>query len=194
MKNFIIKINRALAAEKRFYVVLCASLVCAMNVFAQATPASDSKDVNCGSSVTITATPVANYHFVKWQKEGVDVSTDNPLQIDNIKAAATYTAIFDADVTDFGTEIEIEDVNGDPVALPVAHGTTIYLSAQTDDCHNFHWDDLDPTDPNYRQNPRPFVYEGVAPTFSAVMDIIIYNVTVNADDATHGTVQIVTIP
>ena len=139
MKNFI-KINRALAAEKRFYVVLCASLVCAMNVMAEAT---DSKNVNCDGSVTITATPKAGFHFVQWN----DGNTD-----------ATRTI--------------------------------------ADDCQEFdHWSDItDPTDPNYAIVPRDFKYNGVLPTFTAVFKNKVFNVTVNADDATHGDVTVTVLP
>ena len=173
---------------KKLIVVLCASLVCAVNAFADATA---STPVDCNGSVTITASPKAGFHFVQWN----DGSTEASRTIANIKEAKSFTAIFEADVVDFGSDIVIEDENGDPVVWPVTHGTTIYLSAQTDDCHNFHWSDItDSSDPNYAINPRPFVYEGIAPTFSAVLDIIQYNVTVNADDATHGDVTVTVIP
>lgn len=175
---------------KRLMIVLCASLVCAVNAFADATA---STPVDCNGSVTITATPKAGFHFVQWN----DGNTDNPRTITNVKAVATYIATFAADETDMGDDIVVEDQNGDPVVWPVTHGTTIYLSAQTDDCHNFHWSDItDSSDPNYAKNPRPFVYEGVAPDFTAVMDIIIYNVTVNTatGDATQGGVTITVLP
>ena len=189
MKNFI-KINRALAAEKRLMIVLCASLVCAVNAFAQA---SDSKSVDCNGSVTITATPKSGFHFVQWN----DGSTDATRTISNIKEAKTFTATFAADETTAPTNVEVVDVNGDPVVLPVAHSTTLYYKAENaDDCQQFvHWSDItDPTDPNYAINPRPFEYTGVLPTFTPVFETIIYNVTVNADDATHGDVTVTVIP
>ena len=183
MKNFI-KINRALAAEKRFYVVLCASLVCAVNAFAQA---SDSKNVNCDGSVTITATPKAGFHFVQWN----DGNTDATRTIANIKEAKTFTATFAADETTIDPSI-------DPgVDFPVAHGTTLHLTPHTDDdCQEFdHWSDItDPTDPNYAIVPRDFEYNGVLPTFTAVFKTKVFNVTVNADDATHGDVTVTVLP
>ena len=189
MKNFI-KINRALAAEKKFYVVLCASLVCAVNAFAQA---SDSKNVDCNGSVTITATPKTGFHFVQWN----DGSTDATRTISNIKEAKNFTATFAADETTIPEDVVVVDVNGDPVVLPVAHSTTLYYKAENaDDCQRFvHWSDItDPTDPNYAINPRPFVYNGILPTFTPVFETIIYNVTVQADDATHGEVTVTVIP
>ena len=183
MKNFI-KINRALAAEKNFYVVLCASLVCAVNAFAQA---SDSKNVDCNGSVTITATPKAGFHFVQWN----DGNTDATRTIANIKEAKTFTATFAADETTIDPSI-------DPgVDFPVAHGTTLHLTPHTDDdCQEFdHWSDItDPTDPNYAIVPRDFEYNGVLPTFTAVFKTKVFNVTVNADDATHGDVTVTVIP
>ncbi len=183
MKNFI-KINRALAAEKRFYVVLCASLVCAVNAFAQA---SDSKNVDCNGSVTITATPKAGFHFVQWS----DGNTEATRTIANIKEAKTFTATFAADET-------VIDPSIDPgVDFPVAHGTTLHLTPHTDDdCLEFdHWSDItDPTNPLYAANPRDFEYNGVLPTFTAVFKTKVFNVTVNADDATHGDVTVTVLP
>lgn len=183
MKNFI-KINRALAAEKNFYVVLCASLVCAVNAFAQA---SDSKNVDCNGSVTITATPKAGFHFVQWS----DGNTEATRTIANIKEAKTFTATFAADET-------VIDPSIDPgVDFPVAHGTTLHLTPHTDDdCLEFdHWSDItDPTNPLYAANPRDFEYNGVLPTFTAVFKTKVFNVTVNADDATHGDVTVTVLP
>ena len=189
MKNFI-KINRALAAEKKLLVVLCASLVCAVNAFADATA---STPVDCNGSVTITATPKAGFHFVQWN----DGSTDATRTISNIKEAKNFTATFAADETTIPEDVVVVDVNGDPVVLPVAHSTTLYYKAENaDDCQRFvHWSDItDPTDQNYAINPRPFVYNGILPTFTPVFETIIYNVTVNADDATHGDVTVTVIP
>ena len=169
---------------KRFYVVLCASLVCAVNAFAQA---SDSKNVDCDGSVTITATPKAGFHFVQWS----DGSTEATRTIANIKEAKTFTATFAADET-------VVDPSIDPgVDFPVAHGTTLHLTPHTDDdCLEFdHWSDItDPTDPNYNIVPREFEYNGVLPTFTAVFKTKVFNVTVQADDADHGDVTVTVIP
>ena len=115
MKNFI-KINRALAAEKKLIVVLCASLVCAVNAFAQA---SDSKNVDCDGSVTIQASPLDGFHFVEWNDE-----------------AKIFTATFAANETDFGDDVEID--NPDPQV-----GDQITLTANsTDECLEFEkWSD-----------------------------------------------------
>lgn len=165
---------------KKLLVVLCASLVCAMNVMAEAT---DSKSVNCDGSVTITATPKAGFHFVQWN----DGSTEATRTITNIKEAKSFTATFAADET-------VIDPSIDPgVDFPVAHGTTLHLTPHTDDdCQEFdHWSDItDPTDPNYAANPRDFEYYGVLPTFTAVFKTKTYNVTVTADDADHGDVTV----
>ncbi len=181
MKNFI---YRAFTAKKNQILVLCASLVCAVNAFAQA---SDSKNVDCDGSVTITATPKSGFHFVQWN----DGNTDATRTITNIKEAKTFTATFAADET-------VIDPSIDPgVDFPVAHGTTLHLTPHTDDdCLEFdHWSDItDPTDPNYNIVPRDFEYNGVLPTFHAVFKTKVFNVTVNADDATHGDVTVTVIP
>ena len=169
---------------KKLIVVLCASLVCAVNAFAQA---SDSKNVDCNGSVTITATPKAGFHFVQWS----DGNTEATRTIANIKEAKTFTATFAADET-------VIDPSIDPgVDFPVAHGTVLHLTPHTDDdCLEFdHWSDItDPTNPLYAANPRDFEYNGVLPTFTAVFKTKVYNVTVNADDATHGDVTVTVLP
>ena len=50
--------------------------------------------VNCGGSATLTATPETGYHFVRWEKGGVQVSTDAEFQVTDVQADAEYTAIF----------------------------------------------------------------------------------------------------
>ena len=169
---------------KRFYVVLCASLVCAVNAFADATA---STPVDCNGSVTITATPKAGFHFVQWN----DGNTEATRTIANIKEAKTFTATFAADET-------VVDPSIDPgVDFPVAHGTTLHLTPHTDDdCQEFdHWSDItDSTDPNYAIVPRDFEYNGVVPTFTAVFKTKVFNVEVNADDAIHGDVTVTVLP
>lgn len=175
---------------KKLIVVLCASLVCAVNAFADATA---STPVNCDGSVTITATPKAGFHFVQWN----DGSTDATRTIANIKEAKIFTATFAADETTAPTNVVIVDGDGNTVTLPVAHSTTLYYKAENaDDCQQFvHWSDItDPTDLNYAINPRPFEYTGVLPTFTPVFETIIYNVTVNADDANQGDVTVTVLP
>ena len=116
------------------------------------------------------------YYFTGWTPEVVTVTSE-----------ATYSATFAADETDFGPDIIPQDGNGNPIEWPVAHGTTIYLRADLSECQTFHWSDIaDPADIYYKENPRPYVYEGVLPDFSAVIETIIYHISVNSDDAAHG--------
>ncbi len=168
---------------KKFYVVLCASLVCAMNMFAQ-TPASDSKNVDCGSSVTITATPATGFHFVQWEDDATAPATRT---ISNIKDATlkNYKAIFAANE---GIDPSIDDPNN-PTPNP---GDVLSLVPKTDDdCLVFdHWSDLTPSDADYAANPRSFTYEGVAPTFTAVFRTKVFTVTATADDNTQGSVTV----
>lgn len=50
--------------------------------------------VDCGGSATLNANPKTGYHFVRWEKDGVQVSTSASYQVTNIQADASYTAIF----------------------------------------------------------------------------------------------------
>ena len=50
--------------------------------------------VDCGGSATLNANPKTGYHFVRWEKDGVQVSTSASYQVTNIQADASYKAIF----------------------------------------------------------------------------------------------------
>lgn len=67
------------------------TLLFAMMLFAFAFTAQAASEVtaDCGSQVTITATPKEGYHFVRWN----DNNNDNP-RIVEVSADATYTAYF----------------------------------------------------------------------------------------------------
>ncbi len=80
---------------RKFLSMLLALTATASLAFA--TPQSDSKPVPCGESATLTATPETGYHFVRWEKGGVQVSTSASYQVTNVQEAAEYTAIFAID-------------------------------------------------------------------------------------------------
>ena len=165
---------------RKLVLVLCAAMMCAANVFAQA---SDNKDVNCGGGVTITATHATGYHFVKWQKGGADFAgnTANPLIVSNIKGDSAYVAFFAANDYNFGDGVTIS-----PTPTPEVGAVITLTAAPTDDCLEFDkWSD------DVTTNPRTITYDGTAP-FQAVYKTKVYNVTANTEtgDATQGTVSI----
>ena len=164
---------------KKFYVVLCASLVCAMNLMAQA--ASDNKTVDCDGSVTIKATPAENYHFVKWVDGAGTEYTTASLTISNIKEAKNYTAHFAANESDFGEHVTLSTPNPNV-------GDELTLTAATNvECYTFTgWDDGDNT------NPRTIIYDGTAP-FKSTYEIKTYQVNVGTatGNVTQGTVEII---
>lgn len=72
---------------KRFILNIVCSLFC-LGVMAQANPAGG-MTVNCGTWITLCATPHEDYHFVEWS----DGSTDSLRQVE-VLADATYIAFF----------------------------------------------------------------------------------------------------
>ena len=72
---------------KRFLFLF--SIVVSMVITAQA---ATEITANCGSQVTISATPTTGYHFLRWN----DNNTDNP-RIVSVSGDATYTAYFAPD-------------------------------------------------------------------------------------------------
>lgn len=161
---------------KTMYVVLCASLLCAMNVLGAG---SASTNVNCGKQVQISATAKDGYHFVKW----ADGNTTNPRTI-TIQSTTqlNYQAIFEANQTNFGDDVVIDTPNpkvGDPITL---------TATPSDDCYQFkEWSD------HNTENPRTITYDGTVP-FTAVYELKTFTVTVNADDESHGNVTVTIVP
>ena len=159
-------------------MILCAAVAFAASAMAQT--ASDNRTVDCGSSVTITATPAAGYHFVKWvDGAGIEYTTAT-LSVPNIKEAKNYTAHFAANEVNFGDGVDIDVPNpnvGDPITL---------TATPTDDCYQFkEWSD------HNTENPRTITYTGTVP-FTAVYEIKTYqvNVTTSTGNTTQGTVTI----
>ena len=170
----------------RKMMILCAGLLAAASTMAQ-TPASDSKDVDCGQSVTIKATPKDGFHFVQW--EDGDLNAERTFTVDATTLVLSFKAIFAADETleDFDESITTDAI------FPVPYGETIQIfPVNDDDCKVFaHWSDIDdPEDPEYAIVPRDFIYQGAAPTFKAVFELKTFNVEVTTDDDTMGEVEV----
>ena len=131
--------------------------------------------VNCGASITIKATPQSGYHFVNWNNDAT--LTANPYTITNVRSAATYTAYFEVNDTDFGEGVEISPANPEV-------GQTITLTPTPADCQEFvRWSDGNP------DNPRTITYNGTVP-FTAQYQTIVYNITVTSANASQGSVSV----
>ena len=164
-------------------MILCAAVAFAASAMAQS--ANDNQTVDCNGSVTIKATPVSGYHFVKWVDAASNEYTDATMTVSSIKEAKTFTAHFAANQA-------IDPSISDPTNPNPGLGDVLSLVPKTDDdCLVFdHWSD------GNTDNPRSFTYEGVAPTFTAVFVTKTYNVNVTTatGDNTQGTVEFVTVP
>ena len=102
-------------------------------------------DYDYGTAVTLTANPVAHYHFVSWD----DGNTQNP-RIVTVLGDATYTATFTKDqhtVTVVANPTEGGTITGNGT---YEFGTEITLTATANDGYHFvSWSD-DPTAPASR--------------------------------------------
>lgn len=166
---------------KKYFLLLCLAVICAMNIFAQS--ATDSKPVDCGGNVQLTATPISGYHFVKWTK-GTDEFTDNPLTITNVRAAVEYIAHFALNDLDFGDDVVIDNPN------PNAGDVITLTASPSDECYQFkEWSD------HNTDNPRTITYDGTAP-FKAVYELKQYDVSAGTStgDATQGSVSVTIVP
>ena len=159
-------------------MIFCAAVAFAASAMAQT--ASDSKTVDCNGSVTITASPVAGYHFLKWVDGAGNEYTEASMTVSSIKEAKTFTAHFALNETNFGEDVNISPANPEP-------GQTITLTATpTDDCQEFvRWSDGETV------NPRTITYNGTVP-FTAEYQTKTYqvNVVTSTNDASQGTVTV----
>lgn len=61
---------------------------------ANAGTATESRDVNYGEGMALEAWPKAGYQFDGWRENGNTISKDSRMQVDNITASRTFTAVF----------------------------------------------------------------------------------------------------
>lgn len=72
---------------KKIAIFLIAIIGCSVMSMAE------QQQVNCGESVTISATPREHYHFLRWN----DGNKQNPRVIENVTGTMSFTAIFAKD-------------------------------------------------------------------------------------------------
>ena len=164
-------------------LIFCAGLLVALSAAGQ-TEKTTSETVDCGSGVTITATPKSGYHFVKWinltTSEDVNVG-DNTLTLDDIREAKNYKAVFAANVIDFGEGVTVVPANPNV-------GDEVTLTAESlDDCYEFaQWSD------GVTGNVRTFTYTGTE-TFQAEYQIKHFQVNITVEDEEQGTITIAAV-
>jgi len=161
-------------------LIFCAGLLIALSAAGQ-TPKTTTENVDCGSGVTITATPKDGYHFVKWINLATSEEiTDgvNTLTLSNITEAQNYKAVFAANVVDFGEGVTVVPANPNV-------GEQVTLTAESlDDCYEFaQWSD------GVTGNVRVITYTGTE-TFKAEYQIKHFQVNITVDDESQGTITI----
>ncbi|MCR4663756.1 MAG: InlB B-repeat-containing protein, partial [Paludibacteraceae bacterium] len=91
-----------------------------------------------GTEITLTATPAEHYHFVKWQKDGVDIEGTESIDI-TVTADATYTAVCAIDRHTLTVSGENGTVTG---GGEYDYGTVVTLTATADEHYHFvSWSD-----------------------------------------------------
>lgn len=133
--------------------------------------------VNCGTTVTLTATPDNGYSFVRWS----DNITDNPRQI-TVTSDTAMTAIFEAiqyTVTVNANNSSMGTVSGGGT---YNYGSNVDLAATANIGYHFvRWSD------NNTDNPRQITVTGNV-TLTAIFEAVQYTVTATANNASMGTV------
>ncbi len=131
-----------------------------------------------GTTITISAEAIANYHFTQWQ----DANTDNPRTV-TVTDNATYTAFFEPNqytVTVVSDNTEMGSVSGSGT---FDYSTSITISAETNYGYHFtQWQD------GNTDNPRT-VTVTCDTTYTAFFEADDFVITVLSDDPSMGTVS-----
>lgn len=140
---------------------------------------------NSGATCTLTATPNSGYEFLKWTKNGAEVST-NPSYSFTVTENASYTAVFgEPSVNYYTIATNVSPTGAGTVegAGVYPQGTTTYLTATPNMGWTFsHWND------GITSNPRSITVNGDA-TYTAHFLQQNYTITVVADPPQGGTVS-----
>jgi hypothetical protein len=147
------------------------------------------KTVTCGESVTIRAVAKTHYHFVRW--------SDNNTQAQRtvtMDAAKTLKAYFEADAT-YSLTLGANDaslgvvtiLSGGKAAYYPGDQVMVYASP-SDNCRSFlYWDD-----DHSNTNPvRTITITAGTNNYTAVFELLEYNLIIQSDNETMGTVEFV---
>ena len=138
-----------------------------------------------GANVTISATPNSGYNFLKWTKDGTEVSTNASYSF-TATENATYTAVFGEQSVNYYTitaeasPLEAALVEGGGT---YAEGETVMLAVSP----NMGWI-FDQWQDGNTDNPRTITVTGDA-TYTAECSQMTYSINVSANPAEGGTVE-----
>ena len=138
-----------------------------------------------GATATITATPNSGYDFLKWTKDGVEVSTD-PSYSFTVTENATYTAVFGEQSVTYYTII----AEANPIEAGWVEGGDVYEAGATAILFaspNMGWI-FDQWQDGNTDNPRTITVTGDA-TYTALFSQMTYSINVSASPAEGGTVE-----
>ena len=166
---------------KKIFVLLVAVAATATLAFA------DQKTVDCGSTVTIKATPAEHFHFVKWSDENPNaqrvVTVNEATELQAIFAADnTYTLTLNTSGAGAGA---VNIIAGEKVAYYAGDEVTIQ-AVPADGCQEFlYWED----DHNNKTAIRTVTFAEANLSYTAVFGVKQLKVTITAGEG--GSVQFV---
>jgi len=166
---------------KKIFVLLVAVAATATLAFA------DQKTVDCGSTVTIKATPAEHFHFVKWSDENPNaqrvVTVNEATELQAIFAADnTYTLTLNTSGAGAGA---VNIIAGEKVAYYAGDEVTIQ-AVPADGCQEFlYWED----DHNNKTAIRTVTFAEANLSYTAVFSVKQLKVTITAGEG--GSVQFV---
>ena len=145
--------------------------------------------LNYGETCTLTAVPATGHHFVKWTKNGTQVST-NPTYSFTVTGTATYVAYFEINSYDISAMVSVNPTNGGTVTGTGTfnYGETCNLTAVPATGYHFVKWTKNGTQVSTNAN-YSFVVTGEA-SYVAYFELNSYNVTamVSVNPTNGGTV------
>ncbi len=138
-----------------------------------------------GDSITLRATPNTGYRFVRWERDGSQVSTSANYTF-TVSESYTYTAIFEPIPCTIRTTINISGAGSVTGGGTYDYGATATISATANTGYQFiGWDTNGDKTADITANPHTFTVTGNA-TYTAIFEIIPKNILIRTNDASLG--------
>ena len=142
-----------------------------------------------GDSITLRATPRTGYQFVRWTRNGSQVSTSANYTF-TVSGSYTYTAIFEPISYTINTPVNISGAGTATGGGSYNYNTPATISATANAGYQFvGWDTNGDNTADITANPHTFTVTGNA-TYTAIFEELPINVLIRTNDPTLGRVMV----
>ena len=142
-----------------------------------------------GDSITLRDTPNMGYQFVRWERDGSQVSTSANYTF-TVSGSYTYTAIFEPISYTINTSVNISGAGTTTGGGSYNYNTPATISATANAGYQFvGWDTNGDNTADITANPHTFTVKGNA-TYTAIFEELPINVLIRTNDPTLGRVMV----